>query len=336
MSWSRGADLVARWWAGDLGAAGQLLNALTAPLEWAYRGVTAGRNAAYDHGLLPVHRVNVPVISVGNLSVGGSGKTPVAAWLIGELQRRGRSPALLHGGYADDEPELHRRWAPGVPVVAERDRVAGAARAMAAGADVLVLDDGFQHRRIARDLDLLLVAAERWPARLRLLPRGGWREPAGSARRASLIAITSRSAAAPAGDRVAAELRRQAPGIPQLRLRIEPAGWLHEGAAAALPAEPALAVAAVADPDGFAENARAAGANISGLQFWRDHHDYSEADAALILSRAGAGPVVTTAKDWVKLERLLPSGRVWVLRQEVRVEAGELELAAALARALEP
>jgi tetraacyldisaccharide 4'-kinase len=334
MPWSPGAELAVRWWSGRMGAAGAVLDAVTAPLEWAYRALVASRNMAYDRGVLRTYAVPAPVISVGNLSVGGTGKTPVAAWLLRELQLRGRRPALLHGGYADDEPELHRRWSPGVPVVAGRDRVAAAAAALEAGADVLVLDDGFQHRRLARDLDLLLVSCESWDGRRRLLPRGGWREPPGNAARASLIAITRRTSATAQAERVAAELARFAPGVPQARLWLAPAGWRHSGATASPPAERALAVAAVADPGSFVDNARAAGAVIHDRQWWRDHHRYEERDASQMLARAGDGPIVTTEKDWVKLERLLPSARVWILVQEVRVEAGASELGQALDRVL--
>jgi tetraacyldisaccharide 4'-kinase len=331
---SPGAELVARWWAGRLGLTGTILDLLAAPLEWGYRVVVAGRNAGYEHSLLKVHAVAIPVISVGNLSVGGSGKTPVAAWLLRQLQLRGRRPALLHGGYAADEPELHRRWFPGVPVIVQRDRVAGAAAAQAAGADVLVLDDGFQHRRLARDLDLLLVSAESWRGLVRLLPRGGWREPATAAARATLIVVTRRSAPVTAAERLGEELARVAPGVPQARLWLAPAGWRHQGKAAPPPASPALAVTAVADPAAFLDNARAAGAVVHAQQWWRDHHEYDERDARHILARAQAGPVVTTEKDWVKLERLLPAGRVWVLVQEVRVEAGRVELERTLDRVL--
>lgn len=336
MRWQRGAELTAAWWEGRLGPAGAALDVIAAPAEWLYHGASALRNAAYEHGLLRVHAVATPVISVGNLSVGGTGKTPVAAWLLRELLRRGRRPALLHGGYGEDEPALHAQWAPGVPVIARRDRVAGAAAALAAGADVLVLDDAFQHRRIGRDLDLLLVSCESWRGRRRLLPRGGWREHPSSAARATLIALTRRSAAPDAAEQAAHELARFAPGVPQARLLLAPAGWRREGGRAGAPAVPALAVAAVADPSSFLDNARTAGADVHDHLWWRDHHAYDERDASAILARAGSGPIVTTAKDWVKLERLLPADRVWVLEQEVKVETGERELCQALDHVLRP
>jgi len=313
-----------------------LLDILTAPLEWAYGAVSAARNSAYDRGLLRACQAEVPVISVGNLSVGGAGKTPVSGWLVAELERRGRWPALLHGGYAEDEPELHRSWSPAVPVLAQRDRAAAAASAVAAGADVLVLDDAFQHRRIRRDLDLLLMSCETWGRRVRLLPRGGWREPVRNARRADLIAVTRRTASLTEADETMAELARLAPGRPLLRFLLEPAGWLHKGKPAAAPGSPAFAVSAVADPGSFLKNARTAGASLRGWHRWRDHHRYRPDDAEFILARAEGGPIVTTEKDWVKLGQLLPPDRVWVLRQKVTVEAGMDELDAALDRVLQP
>ncbi|HSJ13692.1 MAG TPA: tetraacyldisaccharide 4'-kinase [Longimicrobiales bacterium] len=325
-------ELTSRWWSGELGAGGAALDVLTLPLERVYAAAVAARNRRYDDGR-EVTRVPVPVISVGNLAVGGSGKTPVAAWLVRTLQERGRRPALLHGGYAADEPALHRMWLPGVPVLAQRDRVAAARTAIAAGADVLVLDDGFQHRRLARDVDLVLVAAERWTARPRLLPRGPWREGPAALRRASLVAITRRTADPARSARVAAELGAWT-DAPVLGLRLDPAGWTRDGNPAIAPEGWALAVAGVADPTAVAANARAAGAQVHDLLAFPDHHEYGAADARRILAAAVQGRIVTTEKDWIKLQRLLPADSVWVLRQHVQLESGAAALDAALTQAL--
>src|SRR5688572_14246190 len=146
------------------------LSPMLAPFEQLYGGVIKLRNAAYDRGMFPVERVAVPVLSVGNIVAGGAGKTPVVRWLVEQLLARGRRPAILHGGYGMDEPKLHQQWHPEVTVIAERDRVAAARLAVDGGADVIVMDDGFQHRRLARDLDIVLVTADsdNW----NLLPRG--------------------------------------------------------------------------------------------------------------------------------------------------------------------
>lgn len=326
-------DLVRRWWAGELGGAGRLLDALTWPAERLYRGVVAARNRAYDRGARATHP-GVPVISIGNLAVGGTGKTPFAAWLLRELQRRGRRPALLHGGYAPDEPALHRGWNPDVPVIAERDRVAAAARARAAGADVLVLDDAFQHRRIARDLDIVLVAAERWSAAPRLLPRGGWREPPTSLGRAGVVVVTRRTASAEHAAAVAADIAALAVAAPVATVRLAPAGWMDgEGNETPAPGD-SLVVTAIAEPEAFVSNARTAGAQVSGVRFWPDHHAFEDEDSRELLVDAGPRTIVTTAKDWVKLRDLLPADRVRVLRQDVIVESGEAALMEAVAKVL--
>lgn len=324
-------ELARRWWAGELGGAGRALDALTAPAEWLYRGATAARNHVYERKVLHSGHAGVTVISVGNLTVGGAGKTPVAAWLLQVLLRRGRRPALLHGGYADDEPALHRLWAPDVPVIAERDRLRGAARAVAAGADVLVLDDAFQHRRIARDLDLVLVSAERWTPSPRLLPRGGWREHPAALARADVVGITRRTASRARAQEVSRAIAAFAPNAPLVEFRLAAAGWQDGDGAPAEPPGPAFAVTAIAEPMAFLENAAEAGAVIGGQRSWPDHHAYKAEDAAAVMREAGALPIVTTAKDWVKLSSLLPAARVRVLRQEVIIESG----GEALERALE-
>jgi tetraacyldisaccharide 4'-kinase len=325
-------ELVAGWWDGPRGPAGEALDVLARPLERGYASVLRARNRRFDRGE-GVTRVSAPVISVGNIAVGGAGKTPVAAWLVGELLQRGRKPALLHGGYARDEPELHRQWHPDVPVFEQRDRVAAARSAIASGADVLVLDDGFQHRRLARDLDLVLVASESWTRTPRLLPRGPWREQPGALRRATLLAVTRRTATPERADAVRAELREWS-DAPTLRLGLRPSGWERDGALADPPPGWALAVAAVADPAAFAANAESAGARVHDLLRFPDHHDFDAADARRIMAAAVQGKIVTTEKDWIKLRKLLPPGTAWVLRQSVALEAGGDMLAASLARVL--
>jgi tetraacyldisaccharide 4'-kinase len=325
--------LVQRWWRGELRAAGRVLDVLLAPAELLYRLAVRGRAAGYDAGVLRVRRAAVPVISVGNVAVGGTGKTPVARWLADQLRRAGRRPALLHGGYGADEPALHRRWAPATPVLSGRDRVATAAAAVAGGADVLVLDDAFQHRRLHRDLDIVLVAAEQAGRSERLLPRGPWREPALALRRADLIVVTRKTAPAQAARQLAGELGARA-ACPVAVVHLRASGWQRAGTASPPPAGAALAVAAIAEPALFADSARLAGATVADVLVFPDHHRYTAADAARIRAAAGDRPVVTTEKDWIKLDRLLNPDHVWVLVQEVLVEYGRAAVDAALARVL--
>jgi tetraacyldisaccharide 4'-kinase len=301
------------------GATG-VLAPLLAPAERLYAGIVHIRNAAYDRGVFPAHRVSVPVISVGNIVAGGAGKTPIVRWVVDQLLARSRRPAVLHGGYGMDEPRLHERWHPDVPVIAERDRIAGAARAIEAGADVLVMDDGFQHRRLARDLDVVLVAADSdtW----NLLPRGPGRERVASLNRAQFVLVTRKSASTDRALVLETFVHQHAPrartGRAHLRLHAE------------LPAQPILAVASVARPDLFVAQLRALGARIATALAYPDHYDYTASDAAHIAQRADGHLIVTTAKDAVKLQPLLPDRALHVVEQELVFESGEAELLIAL------
>ena len=328
------ATFAQRLWRGELGAAGYAVSALLLPAELLYRAGAIGYHGAWTSGLLKPVRVPVSVISVGNLTVGGAGKTPVTRWLAGRLLARGRRPGILHGGYASDEPALHREWLPSVPVVALRDRVRGARQAIAAGADVLVLDDAFQHRRLARDLDVVLVAAETWEPRPRLLPRGGWRETPHALARAGLVLVTRKTASETRAQEVLGAIREAWPDAAAARLDLLPAGWRdgRTGAAAAAPAS-AVAVTALAEPRAFLENARAAGAGVEDDRFFADHHEYTAADAAAIREWARGRVIVTTEKDWVKLRRHAVTD-VRVLEQQVRVAEGGDAIERALDEAL--
>ena len=143
---------------------------LLSPLEMAYRGVVSVRGWMYDSGLFPIEEFSVPVVSVGNLSVGGTGKTPVAAWIARTLTERGVKPGIVLRGYGGDETIVHERLNTGVPVVVASDRTRGIRAAIAQGVDVVILDDAFQHRRAARDADVLLVDADSWSCLLYTSP----------------------------------------------------------------------------------------------------------------------------------------------------------------------
>jgi tetraacyldisaccharide 4'-kinase len=328
---SAGEVVVARWWRGEYGLRGRVLQLALAPAEVLFRAGVWLRNSAYDAGILAVTRAEIPVVSVGNLTIGGAGKTPVAAFLVEELRRRGLRPALLHGGFADDEPQLHRQWHPDVPVFAEKDRIEAASRAVACGATVVVLDDGFQHRRIAKNLEIVLVAAESWTAQPKLLPRGPWRESPSSLRRADLIAVTRKTGTADFSYSVAREVSTLAPDVPIACLHLRADRWRRSGETDP-PSGPALAVAGVASPNLFAENARAAGADITEVVVFPDHHEYTQGDVQRIRSLARGRPVVTTEKDNVKLATLMDASELWVLGQRVDIELGGDVLASALDR----
>jgi tetraacyldisaccharide 4'-kinase len=319
-------DFARRLWSGAPGFGLSVARALAAPAAGAYQLALGVRNTLYDNKLLPIKAVGVPVISVGSLVVGGAGKTPVAGWLAGELLRRGRRPGLLHGGYAKDEPELHRRWHPEVRVYARKDRILSARQAIAEGADVLLLDDGFQHRRLYRNLDIVLIGAESWSQPRRLLPRGPYREPVSALRRAQIVLITRKTATREAAQETAARVRELCKDAALVAVAsIRPSVWSVREKESAAPAE-AVVVAGIAQPELFAANVEEQGVRVFDRIWFPDHHEYDARDAERIFRAAGQLPIVTTAKDAVKLDRLIAADRLRVLGQSVQIEEGENEL----------
>ena len=184
------------------GALPAILRGIFAVVSWFYTLIVVVRNFLYDIRIFKAHRLSVPVISVGNITTGGTGKTPTVIMLAKELQRLGMRPAVLTRGYGakkgrdgkvglSDEVMVIQWECPEVPVVVNADRVAGGRRAMAEfGANVLIMDDGFQHRRLHRDLNIVLVDATGPMGIPGVLPRGTWREPPEGLRRADLIILT--------------------------------------------------------------------------------------------------------------------------------------------------
>lgn len=288
-----------------------------------FGGLARVRAALYDRRLLPVVRVAAPVVSVGNLTVGGTGKTPAVIAIARELARRGRRPGVLARGYrraaregSNDEGRLLARKLPGVPYLERADRVEGAQKLVDAGCDVIVLDDGFQHRRLARDLDLVLVDATRpfglppsaagEPAVRALLPRGLLREPPGALARADALAITRADQVPPeALDALERELWQLAPGRPILRAAHRPRalrGPAREEPPEALAGRPVRLVSGIGNPAAFERTAHALGARVVGVHRFGDHHDFRREELEPLL--APGVPLLVTAKDAVKLEAL--------------------------------
>lgn len=320
--------LIEKVWKGDTPGR-RLGRTALYPLEGIYRSVIAVRERLFDGGLLPVTRSPIDVISVGNLTVGGTGKTPVSAWLAARLAAAGRKPAIVLRGYGDDEPIVHSRLNPGVPVVVERDRVKGIARAAAAGANVAVLDDAFQHRAAQRDADVVLVSADDWTGLQHVLPAGPYRQPAAAIKRASLAVITVKAASAAQVAAATEWVGRVAPDVPTAVLRLVHSGLAREAGAERLPIESlsgkrVLALAAVGNPSAFFRQLEAVGAAVVPLTF-PDHHAFSSADVAraVRLSR-GVDYVVCTLKDAVKLAPLWPATEapLWYVSLSVEVASG--------------
>jgi tetraacyldisaccharide 4'-kinase len=330
---------VHRWWRGEAGPPGTLLDGALWPLEQLFAAAAAARNGAYERGLRRVEHATIPVISVGNLSVGGAGKTPVAAWLAGRLLGWGLRPAIVMRGYAEDEIAVHRELNPEVEVVVGKKRATAVAEAAGRRYDVAVVDDGFQHRALARDLDLVLVSADGWTARRRLLPRGPWRERVTALRRAGMAVVTRKAASLERAEEVAGALERAVPGTVVAICEIAPTRLVPLHGGVPLPLEElagreVLAIASLADPDPFRRNLEAVGGRVELLAY-PDHHDFDRADADRIGRVRGDRPLLMTRKDAVKLRTLIPPGtEALVLEQSVRMERGGDLLDEALRKAV--
>ena len=324
-------SLIERLWYGR-GAAAEMTRILLTPAERVFSGVAGVRDMLYEAGWLPTHEPAIPAVSVGNLTVGGTGKTPVAAWIARELAARGAHPAIVLRGYGEDEPLVHRTLNPDIPVVVGADRVEAIARAKGMGADVAVLDDAFQHRRVRRVADFVLVSADRWTATVRLLPAGPWREPLRAARRATLIIVTRKAATDAAVDAVNQRLATVARQVPRVTVSLQPKELV--GAADPAQHQPLTtlagsrvrAVTSIADPGSFHAQLARLGAHVDPFVF-RDHHVFTDTDVANITT--GLGPddrVVCTLKDAVKLmsrwPRLGGAPGLWYVSQQVMVERG--------------
>lgn len=326
------------WYGSDRGA--RIARGALRPLSALYGGVMQRRNAWYDQ---PSHvrPMPLPALSIGNLSVGGTGKTPVAAWCAAELQRRGAAPALVLRGYGDDEPLVHRHLNPTVPVLTASDRVVGAQLARRAGADVVVLDDAFQHRRAARVRDVVLISADRWHESLQVLPAGPWREPIEGLRRAHVLVITRKAVPVSRAREVGAAIRRVAPSVPQAMLaltadRLASMDGADGGAVESLAGQSVLAICGIGDPSSFRAQLHAVGADVL-LHHFPDHYGYSDRDITALARAAEARRVVTTLKDAVKLAPRWPrtASPLWYVSQRVVVEDGGSALDGALAAVLD-
>lgn len=303
--------------AGEGGVWLSPLRGALSSVAWLYAAVVATRNRRYDAGgkatVLPVS-----VISVGNITVGGTGKTPFVIDLVTRLDRMGCSPAVVARGFGavegepNDEERLIRSRCPGVVYAANSDRVAAAQMAHEElGADVIVLDDGFQHRRLHRDLDIVMVDATCPFGFGHVLPRGLLREPVDSLARAHLVVLTRCDQVSAAQlARIQTELRRVAPQARHLECRHRVVGIERlDGTAAPMPSEGQRVVifAAIGQPRAFAHTVRSLGISIVHQRWWPDHHHYTAREIRALLDLPRAEPhdlVLTTEKDAVKLRAL--------------------------------
>jgi tetraacyldisaccharide 4'-kinase len=303
---------------------------LTAIAEPAYAVAMAGRNLAYSRGWLASRRLAAPTVSVGNITTGGTGKTPVVRWLAGQLLEAGKSPAVLlrgyratAGGVSDEQQLLARGLADAISVVANPNRFAGAEQAIRENGkiDTFVLDDGFQHRKVKRDFDLVLINATEPFGFGHVLPRGLLREPMAGLRRADALLITRSSQVdAAAMAKIESTLKKYNPTSLIYRAdHVHTAIWMAgSGQRLQIATEERCFVfCGIADPRAFTAQLP----NCVGHQWFSDHHDYTADDLQGIVAQAaaaGAQRILTTEKDWVKIAALPSAGEIGVVEMEIR------------------
>jgi tetraacyldisaccharide 4'-kinase len=301
---------------------------LLAPLGWLYALVMALRRAAYRWGLFKTQRAGKPVIVVGNLTVGGTGKTPLVAWLAEQLSLSGLRVGIVSRGYGrsrrepegvhaesswrdvGDEPMLLEKLT-GCDVVVAQDRFAGAQQLVALGVDVVIADDGLQHLRLARDCEIVVIDGARGFGNGRLLPAGPLREPASRVRKADIVVVngTPEHASLKAGDGKLVLVDGEDEVSLQMSLF---GGEAHRVDGLAAPellehfkGRRVHAVAGIGNPQRFFRDLRARGIDVVEHPF-PDHHPFTAAD----LTFGDDLPVLMTQKDAVRC-RELENARLW-------------------------
>ena len=308
-----------------------------------FRLIVRFRNRRYERGRVKSFYVGCPVISVGALTAGGSGKTTAAMWIAEALCRAGRRVAILsrgHGGRrmqrggvvsdfiglrlsADeggDEPYMMARRLPGVMTCCGRDRLASAQMAISEyGVDTLVLDDGFQHRRLARDLDILVFDSAAPLGNGYLLPRGPLREPLSSLNRADIILVRG-------NEELPFSFRGESFRLHYVISDITDLAMVQSMGKNALMGLKVVLFAGIARPEAFADTLRKAGAEVVAQAVYPDHHLFTArelVDLQELALRVGADCIATTEKDAVRIDRQWERIPMRVVRIDVDIERPE-------------
>ena len=282
------------------------------PYTWAVQR----RNRRYDSGAAAVERVGVPVVSVGNLPLGGTGKTPMVEWLARWFAARGVRVGVVSRGYGakagaenDEALELRQRL-PEVHHLQNPDRVSGAQQAIERfGCQAIVLDDAFQHRRIARDLDIVMLDALEPFGFGHVFPRGTLREPVAGLRRADVVVLSRADLLdAPGREAIRCQVQRIAPQAAWAEVAHAPQALISAGGQeeplASLQGTRLAAFCGVGNPAGVRHTLQACRYQVAGFREFPDHYCYTRADVASLAAwaeRLDATALVCTHKDLVKL-----------------------------------
>lgn len=285
--------------------------------EPAYAAVMRHRNRRYEDGRAATLRVPAPVISVGNITTGGTGKTPFVAWLAQWFAQRDRRVAIVSRGYGarggmpNDEAMELATLLPAIPHLQNPDRVAAAQQAIEKFCEIILLDDAFQHRRLHRDLDIVLIDALEPFGFDHLLPRGLLREPLTALQRAHVL-VLSRADLVQHSEReeILSRLRERAPNCLIVESVHRPQRLFFWGGetnqVSTLREQRVAAFCGIGNPHGFQKTLSGCGAEIAGFQAFSDHYAYQSRDVERLTEWAaqlGVSQVVCTMKDLVKIGR---------------------------------
>ena len=300
----------------------------------------------YGIGLLRSFKASCTVVSVGNITLGGTGKTPLAILIAGRLAKNAKKGeiAVLIRGYGEDEWKMLKdELEPeGVSIFVGRDRVKSSGKAVSQGAGTVILDDGFQHLRLKRDLDIVLVDSSNPFGNGHIFPRGILRESPSNLKRADIIVLTKCGSAKSDIDAALGKIKSIAPGAAILRARHMPVGLyaLWKGGkeeAGSLRGKKVCIFSGISDPSYFRGTVESTGARVESEFAFPDHYDYKKSDLGRIFSesaRLGVDRIVTTEKDAVKVKAFHDQAwpEVWVLAVEFEIMEGDKALDACLHR----
>lgn len=333
------------------GIAVMIVRATLRLLAGPYATIIGIRNLLYSKGWFKIYRVNVPVISVGNITVGGTGKTPLVIWLYNQIIQNSKSKTcdesaesiqncgILTRGYkTTDEPKILAQNCPAAKVIINTDRVAGAQEATNKyNAQVLIMDDGFQHRCLARNLDIVTIDTTCPFGYGRILPAGLLREPVCQLKRADAAVLTrSDQITTNELESLEAQICRINPNILIVKAVHNPicaqTMRSEQIAIEQLNGKKIFAFCGIGNPDAFFSTITKTGAQLAGSKIYNDHHIYTDEDVSDIYEEAkylGADLVLTTQKDWIKISPVkLPAAEMQFayLKIEIKLTDGEDKL----------